>query len=143
MLPFLLGRCLTNPLAFEIESKRIGLRLPGTKTITAPGVYAVARGWFRLAALINRAQGLLFNIPYRWSDDDRLKGKIFKFERSEGSSADWLNYAVTGVALKSMGHYAIIHSTETIMKKVESYYAVEPNSKWFVDMYRKALEKYN
>jgi hypothetical protein len=104
-------------------------KIPGTKTIVSPGVWFAARASWRGLAETVRLQNTLFAMPYRWSDSKKW------FERSSGSSADYLNYFVSIVFLRRMGIW--IEPRPETEEKIRSYYANEPNSAWLLDEYRK------
>lgn len=126
----------------ERMRSRSRFRIFGSKAIMSAGMFALVHRWFWILNLVNVIQGLLFMIPWRWSDDDRLKGKIWKFERSQGSSADWLNFAITFIYLRLMAKRAtMIQPRHRILAKVKDYYRVEPNPEWISGLYDEALRK--
>lgn len=141
MLPYILTRRLLNRTISEKW-----LKIPGTTKTVSPGVYfAVRENWYGLS-IVNMLQGFLFKIPYRWSDDDRLKGKLWKLEKSSGSSADYLNYVAVLCFLKRMNvwFYNPV-SKQKMLEKITDYYQngsdPEKNSQWIIDSYRRAIEK--
>jgi hypothetical protein len=147
--PFLAAANLTQPSLADITISRI--KKAGWKT--GNGDY-VSTG---LLANIKRIEGskiqwlydlsflgqaIIFKLPFRWSDSKKW------FERSSGSSSDYLNF-INGllfakvknkftwpckIALKMVGK-------DTIIEKIHEYYKPEPNSQWLLDVYKKALEK--
>ena len=102
-------------------------KIPGTNTIASPGVWAAVRGNWKLLALTVKMQNLLFALPYRWSDSKKW------FERTSGSSADYLNYFVSIVFLRRRG--ITVKMRPETLDKVRSYYANEPRSDWIVEAY--------
>jgi uncharacterized protein YutD len=80
--------------------------------------------------------------PYRWSDDGRLDGKLWKFVRSDGHTADYLNFACTYVALKHMGiRSSLLHERIDVIKKISDYYRPQEGFAWVVADYFLALTK--
>lgn len=123
---------------------RPGLFIPGTKTLVSPGAWAASRGYFALLNVFNLIQGLLFHLRWRWSDDERFKGKFWKLERSEGKVQDWLNYVIVFVYLQQIGKWCTLNQpVDRIMKNIRTYYLEgddwEPNSRWIVELYEMAL----
>lgn len=117
-----------------------GFKIFGTKTLLSPLNFCLVRKWFTAINILNMIQGWIFLIPYRWSDDDRLKGKLWKFERSEGSSADYLNFVISYIYLKKCNKWARLNADpKKCLEKIESYYRNEPNSEFVVSLYRKHL----
>jgi len=95
----------------------------------------MAASWqaWRLLNLINCLQGLLFKVPFRWSDEHH------SFERSQSSSADYLNYFIVYYFLKRTGRWATLNvPTQEVVAKVRSYYRNQVNSDWLVAHYEKA-----
>jgi hypothetical protein len=148
MAPFLSAASLTQPLLAGIAVNRI--KNAGWKTgngdYITPGLLASIKRvqnskiqWIYDLAFLGQA--LIFKLPIRWSDSKRW------FERSEGSSADYLNF-LNGIAFAKakkkltwpMKLALKLTGKAKIMSKVEDYYFVEPNSQWILDIYKKALE---
>ena len=95
--------------------------------------------WIDDLALLGQA--LLFKIPIRWSDSKKRP------ELMSSSSSDYLNY-VSGLAFAKIKGLTwplklarLLISKEQIMDKVEQYYAPEPNVRWLLDEYKKALKE--
>lgn len=131
---------------FDITQNKNKTKIYGTNTILSAGCWALLRKQFWLLNLVNIVQGWIFSIPYRWSDSEEAKKKFWRVERSEGESADYLNYIVTYVFLKKMGKWATLNRPkEECLQKVKAYYLLghdfEPNSEWIVDLYEKALNE--
>lgn len=76
-------------------------------------------------------QILVFKFPFRWSDSKK------QFERSEGSSADYLNF-IHALFYSSKWVRKFVNP-EKLLKKVIDYYKDEPNSKWIMDLYYELL----
>lgn len=130
------------PMILATGIRRSWWRIPGTRTIVSPGVWLAVRGHWRSLGVVNAVQGLILKFPYRWSDDDRLKGKLWKFVRSDDSSADFLNLACIHVGLKSMGiRSRIFHEPVAVMEKISHYYRNQPDHEWLVKLYFRALTK--
>lgn len=85
-------------------------------------------------------------IPFRWNDEYFKQGR-WPFERSEESSADWLNWFHMIIHAEMKGHtywtrkakaYA---SPREIASRITSYFSPEPNSEWLLELYLKAIIK--
>ena len=138
------------PLLLACDLRGVGLadvirsRLRSTWTvapghIAPPALMALVYGNVWLFKKLTEAQTLIFKIPWRWSDDERLKGKWWKFVRSEGSTADWLNYFCSIVWLKRKHGISIKFDREKCLSAVRSYYASQENSEWIVDQYERTI----
>lgn len=143
-LPLLMVLLLNDPTMFSIVQSENKTKIRGTNTILSAGCWALLRKQFWLLNLINIVQGWILKLPYRWSDNEQMKGKFFKFEKTHGESADYLNYIVIYVFLKRMKKWATLNRpVDECLSKVEDYCLngndFEPNSQWIVDLYRKAL----
>jgi hypothetical protein len=106
-----------------------------------PGCFAAYFKLYILLELLTIAQALLFLIPYRWSDDNRDKG----FVRSEGSSADYLNFFMGMLVLHRAKELGFILKKlvpkHRLEGKIASYYLNQPNSAWFTDLYFKCINE--
>ena len=139
-LPWLMAVMLQNPITASYFVDDFRFRIKGTKTIASLPLQFLARGKFKALALSNQVQELIFKIPYRWSDDERMKGKLLKFERSESSSADFLNYFAIYAFFKTRGeHCKMGLKHELVLNKIKSYYSPEPNSQWLINLYEEAF----
>lgn len=141
-LPLILATNRSSWYAPEVL--RPSVLIPGTNTLISPGVWAASRRRYALLNFFNIIQGLLFHFRWRWSDDERFKGKFWKLERSEGKVQDWLNYAIVFIYLQQTGRWSTLNQpVERVMKAIRLYYLEgddwEPNSQWIVDLYEKAL----
>jgi len=139
-LPLIMAFILRNG-----EAPRPSLFIRGTKTVVSIGVMALMLKQYWLLNIANIIQGWLFNLKWRWFDSDALKGKLWKFERSDGQVQDWLNYICTYVLLKRLGKWATLNQPkERCMAAVRKYYLegpdAEPNAEWIVDLYEKNLK---
>ena len=113
-------------------------KIRGTKTWLAPAAWFLVRKMYRSLNACNVAQGKIMGLPFRWSDSKA------RFEKSQGSSADYLNMICIYVFLKSQGFNATLpRPKDECIQAVYNYYLMgsdpEPNSTWIVDMYTKAL----
>lgn len=93
------------------------------------------QSWLTDLPILAQAAALRF-LPYRWNE---VTGW---FERTEGSSCDWLNYFHVLNQSKRSSTWASrlaiwLTPHAMIMEKVRSYYWVEPNSKDLVDAYER------
>lgn len=139
-LPLLMATDLFDGVDFSIFSDRIKhtwATAPGK--VASPGVMCVTCQWLHLFGFLLFIQFLIFKIPWRWSDDKRIKS-WWKLVSSDGESADWLNYYTSFVYLASKGitwPQAFLDKTKA-MTKVRSYYANQPDSDWVVTNYEAA-----
>lgn len=125
-------QCIPLYLAGTISVKRlVRSRLPikaGNGGIHNPIALAVI--WdsvFILNLLLLAQLFLLTKVPYRWSDADGLKFWQ-RFEKTEGSSADWLNWFTICVALKRCSKLYFKPPIEQVAHKVYDYFQNEPNN---------------
>lgn len=120
---------------------------------TAPGKRShlvltfLARQELWLVVLAQLVQVLLFIIPIRWSDDNRLDGKFLKFVWSRGSTSDYLNFAAiaeylwlsgftfSGKVLLMLGHLLKIE------KKIEEHHKLKASENFFVATQIAAIER--
>lgn len=84
--------------------------------ISSPAVMATSRHMLRTLNIINALQGLIFRIPYRWSDSKK------KFESTADSSADYLNWIVTAAYLKLNGVNPILNVKQSIVEERIRHY---------------------
>lgn len=133
-----------NELRSKIDSFISGTKIYNGKIVT-PGFKAQlnrskdnSTPWIDDLALLGQA--LIFKLPFRWSDNKKW------FEWSSGSSSDYLNY-VNGLAFAKIKGETwplklarFIISKDKILGKIHEYYIPEPNVKWLLDEYEKALK---
>lgn len=110
----------------------------GPGKLASPALMALAFENYKLLKIFTDAQTLIFKFPWRWSDDNRMKGKLWKFERSDGSSADYLNYAAAIIFLRRKRIYVKFNRSKTL-EMITAYFEPEPESDWIVDAFRWAL----
>jgi hypothetical protein len=112
----------------------------GNGSLHNPLAYAVIWGhWIGLNVLLLLQLFTMTCVPYRWSDADGLKW-YQRFERSAGSSADWLNWFVICVALKRQGHLLFKPNIDRVAHKVFDYYQNEPNNLEVLRDYEEAFK---
>lgn len=99
----------------------------------SPMFYAILTRNNFLLNLFVGLQALIFKLPWRWNDQQK------KFESSVGSSADYLNWFHCALYCKSWVRYLVPKST--LLDKINSYYAIEPNAKWLLDLYKKVIDE--
>lgn len=146
--PLLAAASIIDP---ETEQKILVL-IKDNKTpngnVISPGLWAERRrieGKKLLWAsdLVILGQALLFKLPYRWSDSKKT------FEKTSGSSADYLNY-INYIALAKVKDKKLnlvlklalkLTGKANILEKIQSYYKPEPNSQWILDLYKKVIEE--
>lgn len=125
------------PQVDEMKRKIVGNSLwgrMGNGDPISPGFKGILNDWGWLRDLTVIGQSLIFKLPYRWSDSKKW------FERSEGSSGDYLNHI--HMAVYSPQFVRRLVSKEILKQKVRDYYKPEPNSQWIIDLYDKVLEEY-
>ncbi len=105
----------------------------GNGELITPRLYAILTGKRWLLAICILAQGLLFKLPWRWSDSRN------KFEITADSSADYLNYIVA--AIQAPRWSRCLTSAALLKQKVRDYYKPEPNSQWVIDAYDAVISK--
>lgn len=92
--------------------------------------------WLTDLPILLQALAVRF-IPYRWNEVAKW------FERTEGSSCDWLNYfhvlnqgrRDTETITRKLAKLITPHSM--VMTKIRSYYVNEPNSSTLLEMYQR------
>lgn len=129
LLPLLMAAQKINPMLAEtIKARLQSTWMVGPGHIAPPALLALAYGnlwWFKQ---LTQLQTYIFKIPWRWSDSKKW------FERTEGSSADFLNYFISIVYLKRHG-IVVKYDVEKVREKIVSYYANQVNSDWVVAKY--------
>ncbi len=113
--------------------KDAGWRM-GNGDLITPGFYAILNDWQWLSDVSVLVQSLIFKLPYRWSDSKKW------FERTEGSSSDYLNHFHS--AVYSPLWIRRLTSKEVMKQKFRDYLKDEPNSQWVIDSYEQALERH-
>lgn len=106
----------------------------GNGTYVSPGFYALLKGNQWLINMTLWIQTLIFKFPWRWSDERKW------FEKSEGSSGDYLNWI-------HASQYAFpwvrnLIKKETLKQKVRDYYKPEPNSAWLINLYDEFINEH-
>jgi hypothetical protein len=117
--------------------------------LASPGVMFAARNWWPALGIVNLFQGLLFRfLPYRYSDDERLKW-YQRIIRTDDQYADHLNWFVVVYFLHKKGYHKLVRANLALvdrmdlLRRVSGYYAPEPNSEWIRKLYADAsLEAY-
>lgn len=146
--PFYICTDLWGTVDLRIEIEK---HLSDNSWMTGNGTF-INPGFF---ACIKRARGVPSNfwdfsfygqaitmtkIPWRWSDSTKW------FERSEGSSADYLNWFMSIIQAECKGHTPMSLkaknsiSPELLMRKVSDYYAPEKDA-FVLDLYAQAVKK--
>ena len=101
--------------------------------LSSPGVMALARDWVYAFVFVQLIQVILFWLPYRWSDDERLKDKFWKLEKTEGHTGDYLNFATGCQYLKMRGFTKSakcllwLAGEEKVRVSISNYFSREPN----------------
>jgi hypothetical protein len=127
----------------DFVRKIIQQRLPykaGNGSLHNPLAYAVIwNHWIGLNLLLLLQLFIMACVPYRWSDRDGLKW-YQRFEKTEGSSADWLNWFVICVALKRKGRLFFKPPIYKVADKVWSYFQGEPNNQEVLADFQKGFD---
>lgn len=135
-------------LACDLRGQSHGLEnlwfVPNSKQLVNPAVWFASRKHYRMLNIANIVQGWLFNFKWRWSDSDEMKGRLLKFERSEGKVQEWLNYICVYIFLYNTSRWATLNQKYyRCTRAVNTYYLegtdAEPNSHWLVDDFIVAL----
>lgn len=106
----------------------------GNGQLVSPALFFAIRRLDVMFSLVTLAQVALFKLPWRWSDERHW------FERSEGSSADYLNWLHCAVYCPRWIRRLI--SADLLKQKIADYYKPEPNSAFLLSLYNKIIEKY-
>lgn len=134
-------------LARILEKKPIdkAIRFPfifGTKTLAQPAVYAILwRQWW-LLDLMNRAQGFLLGLPFRWSDDE---SEGMGFRSSIDKVQDYLNMIAIYVFLKKIGYQQarlprpLNECVDALILYRTGKVDPEPNWEWEMQFYLSAI----
>lgn len=148
VFPLIAASCLTQP---ELCSKIIKqIKDAGYKTgngdFITPGMLGQIRRaenkkLLAISDIPLLIQALLFKVPFRWSDSKK------KFESSEGSSGDYLNFINAIAFAKAKGNITLpmkltmkLISKEKCLEMVKHYYRNEQESQFLIDLYSKALD---
>lgn len=113
--------------------KRDGWRT-GNGDLVSPGFWAIMNDRNTLLVTTVAAQALLFKFPYRWSDSKKW------FEKSEGSSGDYLNWIHLAVYCPRWIRRLV--NAEVLKQKIREYYKPEPNSEWVIEKYDQVIARY-
>lgn len=127
-LPYYLATLRTE-MATRIKSW--GWRTPDHNLIM-PVFYACLTKNMFLVNLCILAQALIFKLPWRWDDGQH------RFTSTSRSSADYLNWFHCALYCKPWIRRIV--SKEVLKAKIASYYEVEPNSTWLVNLYNKVID---
>lgn len=146
--PLIAASALTQPvLSYRVikQIKDAGYRT-GNGDKIPPGMYGQIRRAQRKNALWVSdlpifIQALFFKIPIRWSDSKKW------FEKSEGSSSDYLNFINALAFAKAEDNITWpmklamkLIPKQKVLEKVKDYFKPEPNVQWLLDLYKEALE---
>jgi hypothetical protein len=104
----------------------------GNGTFVSPGFYALLKDSQFLINQTLAAQALIFKFPWRWSDSKKW------FEKSEGSSADYLNWIHAAAYAYPWVRNMI--PKQRLKDKVIDYYDSEPYSIWVVELYERFID---
>jgi hypothetical protein len=109
----------------------------GNRKLIHPGFYAILNDWRWLECLSVLVQGIIFKLPYRWSDSSKW------FEKMDQSSADYLNYVHTAARVPRIFR---TEDADTIKLKIRQYFVEnanpEPNCEFVLEKYERVIDKY-
>lgn len=131
--------------AEEMET-RLSTWRTGDGNRLAPGLWALIHHFDYLVALITLLQGVLFLFPLRWDDSHRVELKHW-WQRIQwgGDEGDYLNWVSYLEYLDMLGYRKwviacyLLRSPSRVLKKIQTYYANQPNSDWVVEIYQTHL----
>jgi len=106
----------------------------GNGDLITPGFYGILHDYNWLNTTSVFVQSLIFKFPYRWSDSKKW------FEKSEGSSADYLNHIHTAVYAPKIIRKMV--SKDRLKERIRHYYSNEPNSQFIIDLYDQVIERF-
>lgn len=102
----------------------------------------IANQWWNLLGVCALVQMLFNAFPIRWSDAHDRTGvwNYWRFTWSNDSTISFVTVFVTMVFLKRVGVTwpSKFFNREKYLAKVKSYYANQPNSDWFIQLFEKA-----
>lgn len=135
MLPlYLASRKSSILLAYDINSYiNNNWYRTGNGDLISPGLYAELKDSQLLRTPLLVGQVGLFHFKYRWNDEKN------KFEETEGSACDYLNFI--HVAVYAPAWVRKLTDKEILKQKVRQYYKDEPNA-FVVPLYEAVLDKY-
>ena len=138
--PLLMAYDLQNEsLASEMRTRLKSTFKTGNGNLIQPGLFCLIFKLDMLLAFTLLVQAAIFLFPYRWSDSTK------SFEKSEGSSADYLNWLVCLSYLHRKGSASLVRivrgtvSASVLTTEITSYYKNEPNSDWLIQAYSSAI----
>lgn len=141
LVPLMLAQLLQDPTWARNDLFAHFGFIKGTWKLLQPASYAILwRKWW-LLDLINRVQGFLLGLPFRWSDDES-EGAGFK--SSKGKVQDYLNMIAIYVFLKRIGYPAklprpVDECVDAVTKYRQGPKDFEPNADWEIELYSKNL----
>lgn len=141
LVPLLMAQYLESPAWVRPDLFVSMGFIKGTWKLAQPAVYAILyRKWW-LLDLMNRAQGFLLGLPFRWSDD---KNEGTGFRSSKGKVQDYPTMICTTVFLNRIGYKAKL--PRPAQECIEALHAYrfnpkdfEPNAEWEIEIYRRAI----
>jgi hypothetical protein len=140
-LPLLMAYDLTDARRAEEMRTRLHTFKTGNGDLISPGLFSVVFGFNVLLGITLLIQSLIFLFPYRWSDSTNW------VEKSENSSADYLNWFIALAYLHLKGYSLTVQlikltvTRATLISKIRSYFKPEPNSSWLVNDFIAAINK--
>lgn len=136
MVPFYLASRERFPnLKKLIESrlKAAGWRT-GNGDLISPVFWSILKRKRTMTVFCLWTQAKLFKFPWRWSDSKKW------FEKTEGSSGDYLNWFIIALLVPKEAKKYI--KREVLWQKIQDYYKPEPNCEWVLDLYAVALQRF-
>lgn len=142
LVPLIMAQLLYWNLREDWTKYLSGPFIKGTWKLAQPAVYAILwRQWW-LLDLMNRIQGRLLGLSFRWSDD---KNEGTGFRSSKGKVQDYPTMICTTVFLNRIGYKANLprpadECMAAIVKYRQDPADFEPNAEWEIDLFRKAID---
>lgn len=141
LVPLLMAQYLESPAWVRPDLFVSMGFIKGTWNLAQPAVYAILwRQWWLLDTM-NRIQGRLLGLSFRWSDD---KSEGTGFRSSKGKVQDYPTMICTTVFLNRIGYKAKLprpadECMAAIVKYRQDPADFEPNAEWEIELYRRAI----
>lgn len=137
LVPYLIVLDLQNEKDLLQEARSRLKWTNANKHIASVGLMLLSRNWLTTLSIVNLIQGFIFKVPFRWNDGSR------SIERTEKTSADYLNWFIIAVYLKRKkvpfsGLAKKVVTKEKLLERVNNYYS-NPDAAWIVQAYEAAI----
>lgn len=108
-----------------------------------PDVWLLKWQAFHLLGVTAIAQIILNAFPIRWSDAHDREGfwNVWRFTWSSNSTVSFMTVTTTMIFLKRVGITwpLFFFNRDRYLERTAAYYADQPDSSWFVELFRRAL----